>query len=242
MSLTSNFEDVAFTTTESIDKIVKVFTGNYTAADLTTRVGNLDTAYIFTIPHGLSRPVFCELLWSVDGGTTWVDGGVLDAATVQAKLAFSDNTNIYILDSLAGPTASVLYKVYCSWIDDFDTTNPLVDVAQFNSAPTQFDSRLNYQKIFRQGVLTYSPGTFGVTEVQTVAHSLGYSPNAKVWFEAFTGEIWPLIAGGNDDPFLYSLTQDECRLSIDDTKITVSLDKFSNATHRAWYKIYYDAT
>ena len=225
----------AFISQKPIDKIVRIFTGTYNAAtDLIARVGTLDTAYVYRIAHGLPRPVACEMIASTNGGAVYTDGG-----STGGRIAFSDSTYVYIVNSLSLPGADVVtYKVWCSWIDDYDTTNPFITAQSYTSVPTQFDSRLNYQKIFDQNVLNFTPGTFGSAETKTVTHTLGYTPNAKVFFEAFPNEVWPLNAG---QQFTYDGAQDECRLSIYSDRIDVSMDRFSNAAKRAWYRIYYDA-
>lgn len=232
MSLTDNIRDVSLVNQYSVNKVVRIFTGQYTSGQLTTRVGDLGTIYVYRIPHNLPRPVTCDLITSTDGGTTW-DMGI-------NKLAFSDNTYIYIFHgfSASGP---VDYKVYCSWIDNYDSSDPSIEAITYGSNPVQFDSRLNYQKIHSQGVTSFTPGTFGATEVDSVNHSLGYTPNAKVYFEAFSGEVWPLNIGGARNPFLYDGSQDECQCEIWPDRIDITLSKFSNTTKRAWYRIYYDA-
>lgn len=235
MSLVTNINDVSFYSGHAIDKIVRVYTGTYNSAtDLTARVGDIDTAYVYRIPHNIGRPMFCELITSLDGGTTYTDGG-LD------RLVFCDADYIYIFNSLSAPgTDVVTYKVWCSWIDNYDTTNPAIDVQNYNSLPTQFDSRVNYQKVYDQNVLDYSAGTFGSTQTQSIIHPLGYVPNAKVFFEAFPNEVWTLNAGGASNPYNYSSTQDECTLEIYTDRIDVKMFRYSNTAKRAWYRIFYD--
>lgn len=240
MSFLNNLTSVAFTSEKPVDKLVRVFTGAYTSSDLITRVGSIGTAYLYRIPHGLTRPIACELLWSSDNGASWNDGGTLNAASSQ-RLAFSDSTYAYIFEGYSAPVGTILYKVYGSWIDNYDTTNPLVSVQSYTSLPTQFDSRLNYQKIDDQNVLSFAGGTFGSSLSQVVLHPLGYAPNTKIFFEAVTGEVWPLNAGGASNFFLYDASQDECRLSITSSQITVTMDRYSGISRRAWYRIYYDA-
>jgi len=233
MSLIDNITDVAFNTQQPVDKIVRIFSGTYNSTDLVAIVGTIATIHVYKIAHNLPRPVACEMIWSSDGGVTWEDGGV-------NSLAYSDNTYIYIFHGTAA-SGPIQYKVYCSWIDDYDNTNPFIDTKIYNDNPIQFDSRLNYQKIKDQNILSFTPGTFGITETQTVIHNLGYTPNTKVYFEAFANQVWPLNAGGASNPFSYDFAQDECRLIITSSTITIRMDKFSNATRRAWYRIYYDA-
>lgn len=238
MSLASNANSVTFASAFDIDKIVKIYTGSFNAATQTsTRTGFLGTLRYFPISHGLTRPLACEMQWSLDG-STWYDGGVQDTSN-HNSLAFSTNSSVNVVSPVSSGT--VYYRVWCSWIDDYDSSNPLVDVSTYSGTDTIFDSRKNFQKIFRQDVLSFSPGTFGATETQSVTHSFGYTPNAKVWFEPISGEVWPLNAGGSSNLFLYDLSQDECDLEIRNTTIEVTYHKYSNVTRRAWYKIYYDS-
>lgn len=237
-------QDVAFASSLLVDKVVRTFTGSYNAAtDLTARnytfAGLPQTAYFYRIAHGLTRPVFCELITSSDGGVIYTDGGNSSASV--GHIAFADSTYIYIYHSILAPgVGTINYKVWCSWIDDYDATNPLIETISYTDQPIEFDSRENFQKIFTQEVLTFSPGTFGTTETQNIIHSLGYNPNVKVFFEAFSGEIWPLNAGGNSNIFLLDDSQDECYITITSNLISVSLDKYSNASKRAWLRVYYD--
>lgn len=246
MSLASP-QNVAFSNDLVIDKIVRVYTGTYDpSTDCISRTydyfGTPAYMWLYRIPHGLTRPVFCELLHSINGGTTFYEGGL------NSKLAFSDSTYVYILHSViygssATPSSqTVTYKVYCSWIDDYDNTNPLVETETYNSEPVLFDSRKNYQKILSQDEIEFTAGTFGTRETITVNHNLGYTPNVKVYFEAFDNEVWPLNAGGNTNPFLADGSQNECELFIKENTVEVTAVKNSNTAIRAWPRIYYDAT
>lgn len=234
MSITNaERRNVAFYSGFEVDKVVRVYTGQYSSGDLITRVGDFATAYVHRIPHDVGRPMMCEVLTSSNGGASY-DSGV-------SQVAFSDSSYVYIFHGYATTGTPVDYKVYCSWIDDYDDTNPLVETQQYTSEPVQFDSGANYQKIRDQDVLSFTPGTFGATETQTIDHDLGYTPNVKVFFEAFSGEVWPLNIGGARNPLLYTSTQDECQADIYDDRVEITYYKFSNDTRRAWYRLYYDA-
>lgn len=241
MSFLNNLDNVAFASPKPVDKIVRVFTGSYDRATQVTgrtytNVGFPLNVYFYRIAHGLGRPVACEMIDSEDGGVGYYDGGI-------RRIAPSDSTYIYIFDSVGAPGAgTVNYKVWCSWIDDYDTSNPTIDTVTYSSNPTQFDSRENYQKIADQDVLNFSPGTFGAEETKTVIHDLGYAPNAKVYFEAFANEVWPLNAGGVNNLFLVDDFQEEAELRITNTEIEVKMGRYSNSVRRAWYRIYYDAS
>lgn len=239
MSLVDNIADVSFASEYSIDKIVGVWEGSYNkSSDTSSRGGGfMATIYVYSIPHGFTRPVFTHLLWSEDQ-TTWVDGGG-SLSGGSSAIAFSDSTNIHI--ATTSNSGTLYYKLIAYWIDDYDSTNP--SVPEFSPAASKltFDSRANYQKIAAQGVTQYSPGTFSSPQTITVNHSLGYIPNAKAFFEPISGEVWPMNAGGQSNVFLYSASQDEAYLQIFNDKLEIEVLRFSNATRNIWYRIYYDA-
>lgn len=236
MSLVDNISDVAFASTYPVDKIVGVWEGTFNkSSDTTTRTGGAGSIKVFAIPHGYTRPVVVDLLWS-DNGTTWADGG--GSIGTNTSIAFSDSTNIYIVAS--STTGTQHYKAIAVWMDEYDTSNPLVDSYISSTKDVLFDSRVNYQKINLEDETTYSPGTFGSSQTISVSHSLGYKPNAKAWFEPFSGEVWPLNSGGAANPFLYDFAQDEAIMEIYSDRIDVIVSRFSNATRKIWFKIYFD--
>lgn len=236
MAIADNVNDVSFYSGYKVDKIVRIFSGTYNrATDMTTRVYSIGNVQVYRIAHGLTRPVACEMIDSEDGGTTYFDGGI-------RRVAFSDSTYVYIFDKVGAVGAgTVNYKVWCSWIDDYDTSNPYVTPAQYTDTKTQFDSRLNYQKIYTAPELSFTAGVFGATETQSIAHPFAYTPNAKVWFEAFPGEVWSLNSGGASNPFLVDNAQNLGEIFIDSNSVDVKMFKFSNTTIRAWVKVFYDA-
>ena len=237
MSLTSNIENVSFASQYPTDKIVGVWSGTFDkASDTITRTGGISSINVFPIAHGFTRPVFVSLLWS-DDGTTWVDGGG-SLSNNNSSIAFSDSTNIYIAASSA--TGTQHYRVIAYWIDDYDDTNPLVEGLQDNEKQLNFDSRSNYQKVYAQGEATYDPGTFGSVSVVSITHDLLYKPNAKAFFEPFSGEVWPLNAGGLSNPSLYDFAQDEAYMQIYSDRLDITVSRFSNDTRRVWYRIYFD--
>jgi hypothetical protein len=231
-------DQVQLLSTTNTDKIVRVFEGSFDAvADTTvinyTFLGFPNPVRTYVIPHGLPRPVFCELLWSTDG-TLYVDGATSGYGG-NTTIAFSDSTNVYVPTPIAAGT--VFYKVICAWIDDYDTTNPSIQSIMYRDKPFSLDSRLNYPKIYEQDVLN-----FGATGSQTVLHPLGYSPNAKVFFEALPGQVWPLNFGGTSNPFLYDDNQVEGYMFIErsDLYIKAVFPFSATGSRRFWYRIYYD--
>jgi hypothetical protein len=230
MSLAGHATQIAFASSFNVDKLVRVFTGSYNGATQTVQRGGAFGPYCFSFSHGLNRPLACELLFSTDGGTTWQDGG-------SSKIAFSTSTTIYIFHDYAATAGTVLYKVYGSWIDDYDATNPSITPISYTDVKTQFDSRLNYQKIARQGVANFTS-----TGTTNIIHSLGYTPNAKAFYEAFSGEVWPANAGGSANLFLYDFAnQDELEVNMTTSLMNLVYTKVSAGTRKVWYKVFYDA-
>lgn len=229
-----------YTTQYTVDKIVNVIQGSYTSSALVTETHTLSgigtTIYFFRVPHGFNRPVFCDLLTSTDNAT-FSDDGVSGG-----KIAISDSTYVYILDGIGAPSGgTTYYKIICTWIDNYDTTNPTIQPFQSPYKNTQFDSRNNYQKIYLQDVIRFSGGTFGATETATVNHNLGYTPNYKVWFEGLSGKVMPINFGGATNAFNFDDAQNECDSKMDSTKLSLQTSDFSGASFKAWYKIYLDS-
>jgi hypothetical protein len=235
MSLANNAGKVSFASQYPVDKIVGVWEGSFDrATDVVKRSGNLGDIYVYKIAHGLTRPVFVDLLWS-DDNTTWADGGVGAGSTGEVSLAFSDSTYIYIVGSLfATATGTRYYKAIGFWIDSYDTSNPLVPSYMSARKVINFDSRVNYQKIYLQDVLTFASAS-----TQTVVYDLSVIPNFRVFFEAFPGEVWPMNTGGASNPYFYHSTQNECSALTTLASLQVTMDHVP-APSRAWYRIYLD--
>lgn len=237
MAIENNTDKVSFYSGYSVDKIVGVWEGSYDKSTTSSRGGGFfSTIYTFPIAHGFTRPVFTQLLWS-ENGTNWADGGSQIGSN--STIAISDSTNIYIVTSSNSGTQ--YYKVIAYWIDGYDNTNPLVSEYTSSQSKLYFDSRQNVQKIASEGSTTYDPGTFGSSQTVSIPHSLGYIPNAKAFFEPISGEVWPLVAGGAQNPFNYSASIDEAYLRTYSDRLDVVILRFSNSTRKIWYRIYYDA-
>lgn len=229
--------DVYYATQYAIDKIVGVYRGSYTSGTDTTTLGGY--LYQYPIPHDFTRPVFCELLVSLDG-ITYQDGGAFDATLTFAGIAYSDSSNIYITTGTASGT--IYYKVICSWIDDYDTTNPTIEPVLDTTDTAYFDTRSNYQKVFIQDSTTVT-AVAASDVVTSIDHDLGYTPNAKVFFESISGEVWPQIAGGSGDFWLYDASsQTECYAIITNTQLNIACTFPFLSAHdtKVWYRIYLD--
>jgi hypothetical protein len=228
MSLATNYDKINFATQYTYDKIVGVFTGSYNLA-LQPVIGGFLQRY--TIPHSFGRPVFTDLLWSPDG-VTYVDG-----SSGSTSMAYSDSNNIYILTTY--PVGMIYYKVIATWIDDYDGTNPAIEPQLSTTDGIYFDTRSNYQKTYLQSSFTV---TGPAPPFQTIAHNLGYTPNAKIYFESLSGQVWPAMWGGTNNQFLYDFAnQYECTAIINSTNmVALLLGGASAVSARAWYRIYLD--
>lgn len=230
MSLQANYKNVNFATQYAVDKIVGVYNSSFNAATQTTVIGGY--LYQYAIPHPFTRPVFCELLWSTDG-VNYADGGGGVFSGTQG-ISYSDASNIYVTTGLN--IGMIYYKVIASWIDNYDATNPLITPILNTTNNFYFDSRNNYQKIFRQDTQMLS----GVSGSLSYIHALGYTPNFKVFFESVSGQVWPAIAGGVSDFFLYDfITQYECAATTTVDTLTMALQgSASSVSSRVWYRVY----
>lgn len=224
--------NITFDSSKSLDKIVGIFQGSFNVATDMQVIGGEFPAY--PIPHTFGRPVFCEILVSLDGNN-YIDGGSSGNGLLNG-LAVSDANNIYILTTLL-VSGLLYYKVICSWIDNYDTGTHFISPQLQTDQSIYFDTRTNYQQIFLQDVITGD----GTVAPLMVAHNLGYPPNAKVFFESLPGQVWPQIAGGGADPWLYDfLTQYECYVTISNTQLFLYLSGPFGVTRsvRMWYRIY----
>jgi hypothetical protein len=171
-------------------------------------------------------------------GVTYYDGN--SAFTGAGAIPYSDSTKLYILTNVSSGT--IYYKLVCSWIDDYDTSDPAITpVFQPVSGTPIFDSRDNYQKIFKQGVFTAS--SLAADNLATIDHNLGYSPNYKLYIEAFSGQVWPESAAGVSNFWNYDPNH-QSEVTAITTTSQLKMDCFlpaSGHTTRVWYRIYLDA-
>jgi hypothetical protein len=234
VSLKSNASsgNVAYASEYSVDKIVGIYTGSFAPAGTTTTLGGY--LYQYTISHSFTRPVYTELLVSTDG-INYQDGG--PTGSTLSGISYSDSSKIYITTNKN--TGTIYYKVICSWIDNYDGTNPLITPVLNTTNKAYFDSRKNYQKLFMSG--TQSATSLGSDNIFTITHNLGYTPNFKIFFESVSGQVWPQISGGTNDFWLYDYTMSECYGVVDSTNLKIDcFPAFTGHTTNIWYRIYLD--
>lgn len=232
MSLIDNIGDVIFASAYPTDKIVGVYEGSFAPASATT-VGNAFLRQLkeHRFGHTFTRPVFTKLLVSTDN-SVWQDGG-----GTSNGIAYSTSSEIVVLTDRTSGT--LYYKVIAFWIDDYDSSNPLVPPTVGSSSTIYFDSRLNYQKIKTQGVATHGSGIGSHTS--SITHDLNYKPNARVFFESFPNQVWPAHFGGSQNKWLIEFDQVECAYSISDTSVTAeTFGGVSSPSRRVWSVVYFD--
>jgi hypothetical protein len=236
MNLDAQAQNIVFYSGLQVDKVAGLFNGSFTNSSMTTVAFGYRR---FAIPHQFGRPVFVKLLWSTDN-SNWVDGGASSNAFVggQYFIGYSDSNNIYILGAFSIPAfPTIYYRIVAIWIDDYSTSTNLVNPLQTGS-DLIFDSRLNFQKIARQGEIR-STGS-GATEVITIDHNLGYKPIFRVYHEAFIGQVWPAQYGGMVALFTYDLAnQAELDAYTTDNSLVITQYYAAGSPRRIWYKVYY---
>jgi hypothetical protein len=234
MSLTKqNNANIAFPAF-GVDKITGVLVGEYNASSYNTVLGGY--LYRYQIPHPFTRPVFCDALFSDDGVNYVPNGNVTQSTTMQLQV-YSDSNYIYVLNTAS--VGTVYYKIVCTWIDNYDVTNPLITpIFQTNSSHAYFDSRQNYQKIYYN-----TPGVLvNGGSVLTVSQGLGSVPHFKLFFESLPGQVWPMINGGSSDTWLYdNVNQYECQGVMGRHQLTINFVSGSASSARVWPIIYYNS-
>lgn len=230
MAQTDNTANIAFSSAFPTDKIVEVYEGSFAAAAATT-VSGLWKRH--DIPHSFGRPLFTKLLWSLDNSSFNDGGATNDSGYV---ISYSDSDNVYVFTTIL--TGTIYYKIAGFWIDNYDATNPSVEINANDSSSVWFDSRLNYQKIALQGEYTHPAGN---SNTEVISHNLGYRPNVRVYVETLPGEVWQAQFGGASYPWAYTTNMVEASIQIGDNDITIDTYAYvGTPDSRVWYIIYYD--
>lgn len=246
-NLLANIDKVIYTSYFNTEKIVRVFEGTYIqGTDTTTVAYDLGNRQVYRIAHGFSRPVFPDLYWSLDDDSYFIGGGNMDTGGNGYAIAFSDSTYVYIMAIDIPSTTTIYYKVVCSWIDNYDVTNP--SVPEFTDYPDNykrnFDATYATPMIVREGVLEFSTNSGSITNVtQVIPHGLDYAPFGKIYVESLEGQVWPLNYGGATNPYLVQSDQVEGVYFTDPTNLIVDATmKASNGTRRFWYFLFSPVT
>lgn len=230
----NDIKDLILYSEKATDKIVAVYTGSFNSNTAPTLGGFLPYT---TINHGFTRPVFVKAQFSKDNAT-WSDmnsRSPFDGSSTNG-IAYSTASQVFIL--VDGAQGTVYYRILAFWIDNFDASNPLVPPTTGTQSQVYFDSRLNAQKIFKQGVQTLN----GVNGTATITHNLGYEPNVRVYNEMLPNQVWPANFGGVKNPWVYNIDMTECEVQITSTDVKIFFGgSVSSPPARFWYIIYYDA-
>lgn len=109
----SNINRVRFTTQYAVDKIVRTYTGSFSAPV------NVDTYY--EVPHDIGKKILPEVLFSVDNisyypsSTPMVPNIATPAFTVLTASAVSDNVIKLYAGNYSGSNRTIYYKVMLIW-------------------------------------------------------------------------------------------------------------------------------
>lgn len=243
-----DLQQTSFTSLYNSEKIVKVFDGSFRYdTDTTARTFDSYTTEVYVIPHGFTRPVFTELWWSLDDVNYFVGAGNTDSTNAAYGISFSDSTNIYILMvQNAAPISSgttIYYKIVCSWITDYDNSDPLIDAFTDYPSTYRFNFQSRYQTVMiaKEGVLTLSTASVGFDDVvETEAHGLDYVPFVKAYYNAYPGEVWPLNSGGVRNPYLVGVSsQVEAVVFTSSSEVIAhAVMKAGNGDVKVWYMLF----
>jgi hypothetical protein len=200
-----------FTTAYPPDKLVgDPITGSFTA---TASGSILPHRTNETISHSFGVPVFLQMTYSRDGGTTWQDQhvGVPDLTIPTAPVfqtldvgCYSTSSDIIVpASNFTMSDITVDYVIVPIWND---RSSQVISVSQASGGGSDdtgfiFTTKHNLPKIYLDAAQTVSapssPAT--PTTVLTVNHDLGYVPTARVWYEPVSGQIWPLSPNQYDN-------------------------------------------
>lgn len=233
MSQPSNVNNILFSNYFETDKLCGIYEGSYSASTYNSVIGGY--LYQKNIPHNFTRPVLVDGLFSTDN-VNWTP-------SVQSScLAYSDNSNIYILS--IENTGTIYYRLACTWINNYDNTNPLIDFVNQSSSSLSsvaFDSRANYQKIYYNTPITLSNPGLGNQGISYISHNLGTPTNYRIFFTSLPGQVWPSVPFA-DGTWMYEGQQYGVWATNDSTTLSIyySAGSGSASTVTVWPRIYYD--
>ena len=96
---------------QEIDKLIALYEGSFTANAGTS------TTYSISISSPQSTACLPELLWSIDGGTTWQIGGMLISGNLGVTVGVSASTAKFYAEYFLGSGGpnTITYKLYLIW-------------------------------------------------------------------------------------------------------------------------------
>jgi hypothetical protein len=248
MSLLTNIQNAILSSTVPIDQILGTYTGSF--ASPSPAAPGLPVLSSAVITTNIPETTFFKGIFSTDGGTTWNDfnaqtpiyaGGLtLQTVQVYGKSAVGSFT-VYSSNAWIGSVNNVvvLYKVVI-----FAKPNQGNVTPQPFGTNTVFDSRLNYQKIAVDNVLSVTEAAFG-SGSYTTAHNLGYVPKVRGYLEYAVGATYSLSTGVGLYDIGYITQSDTLQsVTMDTVNVTVNHNNSGNAVPNVftlYTRIYYDA-
>lgn len=250
MSLLDHVADVAFASSIPTDLILGTYTGTIISpAPAATPFTKTTTELAITT--NIPESTFFQGIFSIDGGTTWVDfnGQIPNLTTpsmaaLQTQMMYghsapgtltlaADNWSYYNGTTTTSAPYTFLYKVviFARPGQGDITAQPVVN-------PLNFSTAYNYQKISRDSAasITIPVGTATVN----VSHNLGYVPKIRHYIENLS--VAPTTDLYDFGYFASSDTRFNC--SIDTTTVHYFFDNsdgVGDMTAKLYTRIYYDS-
>lgn len=114
-------------------------------------------------------------------------------------------------------------------------------------AELNFDSRVNYQKVYLNDTVDLSVANPNSSTSTTITHGLGYIPNVRVWFTNADGRISTAISdagGSNLYPVTTAYANRSCFYTVNSNSLIITFSRGVTAgttrTTTVYYRIYLD--
>ncbi len=185
-NLLANYDKVKYTSYYKSDMIIGTHSSSFAVSSPPAYSYSTSTD---TFDTGFGTSCYFQGVFSTDGGATWNDFGVYQPNLAPPFPQFQTQTcrgyvtpsgvftavgiNWYDISHSSGSACTILYKVVFFAKKNQGSINPL-PVAE----KTAFDSRYNVQKIYLNDTFSVNP-----TGNTTIAHTLGYYPKVRSFFE-----------------------------------------------------------
>lgn len=226
-----------FLSLDQVDKVLDYFEGSFSIDDGTTVWETISTA--------TSETVLYQGIWSFDG-SNWQDlnGYSVNDVGLGRAAAYGGQLKVHGAN-LSGSSATFQYKIAVIAKDNQTS----YDVKPTNQIISK-DSQNNTEKIAVHGVLPITVSASSTVN-ETIAHGLGYVPNARCFVEFLTN-VTDVYLG--NAPFLRLMSDDfgnaasnsnstgvTTEATVDATNLYMSVTNNSGSTVTAnlHYRIYY---
>lgn len=195
----ANAKNMRFTLRYPPDKILKTFTGSFTATQSSTP-GSLAFRTHSAFNHSLGGQAYLQMRYSRDGGTTWQDQHVIvpDLSvptlpvfqTLEVGVYCTTTQIVMVASNWTGSGISVMYEVVA-----FAKPGVAYNTLPSSTGAGNFilSTRFNIQKIYDEDSTTVSIPSGGglIQEVTIATHPLGGIPSARLFYTPVAGELWP---------------------------------------------------